>query len=458
MEIEFPSRERLAQSSDLTPADLPDFRRVQRERDHPTVDDVATATADAVRSISGLDDLPAGAEVAVTAGSRGIHDMPVVLATISTIAILIFTPFAEQTVLLPASSSGPAQTASAGLMSSLSEFWAMYGQALQMLLLLFVAFFALFGNGMVLWRVIRGNPRMAGGALAHVGLAITILGVIASSGFDRALPRLDTPPSVDEEQMPRENFVVAKNETRVVNGYRVTYTEKTTTERGRGQYIIDVTDPKGRSYTLKPVAYQGSGDQWFMHPDVKTFLEKDVFLSVTPKEATGMESEESGPGGEFQLSRGDSTVIGDRRFAVAFDGFSVLKGPEQMSSSNRSVPNRVPDDAQMAVGANLRVTNLETQETRSMMPIYLVMNDNSQQYLENRIADWDLRMAFTEMNANNSKATIAIEGVDDMQENWVVVQAYTKPLISLLWIGIIVMAVGFVIAIGRRVQDIRFRR
>jgi cytochrome c-type biogenesis protein CcmF len=39
-----------------------------------------------------------------------------------------------------------------------------------------------------------------------------------------------------------------------------------------------------------------------------------------------------------------------------------------------------------------------------------------------------------------------------------VVQAYTKPLISLLWTGIIVMTIGFVVAIGRRVQDIRFRR
>jgi cytochrome c-type biogenesis protein CcmF len=67
-------------------------------------------------------------------------------------------------------------------------------------------------------------------------------------------------------------------------------------------------------------------------------------------------------------------------------------------------------------------------------------------------------MAFTEMNANNGKATFAVEGVDVMPEDWVVVQAYTKPLISLLWTGIIVMTVGFVVAVGRRVQDIRFRR
>ena len=379
---------------------------------------------------------------------------PITFATVSTIAVLVFTPFAEQTIMLPsAAPEGPA-TASAGLTSSLSDFWTAYGQALQMLLLVFVSFFSLFGNGSVLWRTLRGNPRMAGGALTHVGFALTILGIIASNGFDRALPRLNEPQMADEEQMSRENFVVSKNQTRVINGYRVTYREKTTTDRGRGQYILDITDPNNRSYTLRPVAYQGSNDQWFLHPDVKTFLEKDVFVAVTPKEATGMSSQEGPPGGEFQLSRGDSTTLGDQQYAVAFKDFSMLKGPGATSSSHESVPN----DAQMAVGAQLQVTNLQTQETRSLMPIYMVMNDNSQQYIENRIADWDLRMSFTQMNASNGKATFAVEGVDVMPEEWVVVQAYTKPLISLLWIGIIVMTAGFLLSIGRRVQDIRFRR
>lgn len=380
---------------------------------------------------------------------------PITFATISTIAVLVFTPFAEQTIVLPsaAPSGGPA-TASAGLTSSLSAFWSAYGQALQILLLLFVSFFSLFGNGSVLWRILRGNPRMAGGALTHVGFALTILGIIASNGFDRALPRLDEPQMADEEEMSRENFVVSKDQTRIINGYQVTYREKTTTDRGRGQYILDITDPNNRSYTLRPVAYQGSNDQWFLHPDVKTFLEKDVFVAVTPKEATGMNSQEGSPGGEFQLSRGDSTTLGEQQFAVAFKDFTMLKGPDATSSSHE----RVPDDAQMAVGAQLQVTNLQTQETRSLMPIYMVMNDNSQQYIENRIADWDLRMSFTEMNASNGKATFAVEGVDVMPEEWVVVQAYTKPLISVLWIGIIVMTVGFLFSIGRRVQDIRFRR
>ena len=383
---------------------------------------------------------------------------PLALATASTIAILIFTPFAEQALVIPASTGGATQTASANLLGGLAEFWTAYGQAIQMLLLLFVGFFSLFGNGMVLWRILRGNPRMAGGALSHVGFALIILGIIASNGFDQALPRIGTPTSANEDQMPRENFVVAKGQTRTVNGYRVTYEGKTTTNRGRGQYLLNIRDPNGRTHTFKPVAYQGSNDQWFKHPDVKAFLEKDLFVSVTPKEATGVAQEEGPPGGEFQLAEGDSTLLGGQEYAVAFRGFEVLKGPGGSGMEATTTDERVPDDAQMAVGARVRITNLETQETRSLMPIYVVMNDNSQQYVENRVADWDLRMSFTEMDANSGKATFAVEGVDVMPDNWVVVQAYTKPLISILWIGIIVLSLGFVVSIARRVQDIRFRR
>jgi cytochrome c-type biogenesis protein CcmF len=383
---------------------------------------------------------------------------PIAFATIGTVAILAFTPFAEQTIVVPmqqAAQTGAPQTA--GLFADFSQFWATYGYALQMLLLVFVGLFALFGNGMVLWRIGRGNPRMAGGALTHVGFAIMVLGIVASSGFSRALPRLGELSYANEEKQSRQNFVLARGETRDVNGYRVTYLGTEENNRGRNKYLLDVTDPRGRSYQLSPIAYQGQGDQWFMHPDVKAFVEKDIYAAVTPKEATGAGQKKGPPGGEFQLAQGDSTVLGGDQFAVSFRGFDVLKGPQE-GMPDQTQSDRVPDGAMMAVGARLNVTNLKTQETRSLKPIYLVMKDNSQQYVENRVADWDLRMAFTQMDVNSGKATFAVEGVDVMPDDWVVVQAYAKPMISLLWLGIIIMTFGFVVAIIRRVGDIRHQR
>lgn len=383
---------------------------------------------------------------------------PVALATVCTVAVLALTPFAMETVVIPASQTGGTVPSEAGILGGIQEFWSTYGYALQMLLLVFVGFFSLFGNGTVFWRIARGNPKMAGGALSHIGFAILILGIVASSGFSSPLPQIGHVQTEDETKQPRENFVLAKDQTRTINGYRVTYNGQTENARGRGIYHLQFTDPKGRSYDMNPVAYEGSGGQWFMHPDVKAFVEKDIFVSVTPRAATGAADDTKG--GEIELAKGDSTVLGEEEFAVAFSHFEVLRAPDGMPMSSRTmnVPteasDRVPDGAQIAVGAVLKVTKLATGDTRQLMPIYMVMDDNSQQYIENRVDDWDVRIAFTKMSVGSGKATFAIDGVDVMPKDWVVVQAYAKPMISLVWIGIIILTVGFCISITRRVRDI----
>ncbi|PSQ88772.1 MAG: cytochrome C assembly protein, partial [Bacteroidetes bacterium QS_8_64_10] len=113
---------------------------------------------------------------------------PLGLAVASTVGVLLFTPFLERTVRVSAAPQ-QAPMAEAGLLGagSFSQFWAVYGQSLLLMLLVFAAFFALYGNGIVMWRVGRGNPRMAGGALTHVGFALVVLGIVASSGFNNTL-------------------------------------------------------------------------------------------------------------------------------------------------------------------------------------------------------------------------------------------------------------------------------
>jgi hypothetical protein len=80
--IEVPDADRLQSVTDTTVADFPEMAPVERHRDPPRVDDVDRATQDAVDAIGALDDLPAGSEVGITAGSRGIHDMPAVVSAI----------------------------------------------------------------------------------------------------------------------------------------------------------------------------------------------------------------------------------------------------------------------------------------------------------------------------------------------------------------------------------------
>ncbi|WP_436935190.1 DUF362 domain-containing protein [Halovenus marina] len=85
MEISFPGTERFEGALDFELENLPRFATATRSRDQPVVEDVTAATETALEEIAALHGLPAGSRVALTAGSRGIHDMPEVLATTVTV-------------------------------------------------------------------------------------------------------------------------------------------------------------------------------------------------------------------------------------------------------------------------------------------------------------------------------------------------------------------------------------
>lgn len=366
---------------------------------------------------------------------------PIGLSVACTLAILVLTPFVDETVRASSRASSP--VVQAGLVGGLEQFWGMYGPGLLMLMLVFAAFFALFGNGMVLWRIGRGNPRMAGGAIAHVGFAIMVLGIIASSGFSKPIAQ-GTGVLIGES---RDNFVITRGETRAVSGYNVTYVGQERTERNRPVYVLNFEDPAGRTFTVRPVVYKSEQEQWIQHPDHEIYPDKDVFVAVSPSvmfESTEEDASMADNGGEISLSRGDSTAVGSNEYLITF-----------LNYDTRVDPALVPDSTEIAVAAVLDVTNLNTGVTRRLTPIYLIMQDRSQQYIQNRVSDWGLNVTFTGMNVDNGSINLFLEGVDVEPEDWIVVQAYEKPLINMLWFGFLLLTGGFGLSIYRRFSDYR---
>lgn len=367
---------------------------------------------------------------------------PLGLAVVCTAAILIFTPFVPLTVEPAAIASESMPVAEAGMAGGLSTLWASYGTSILMMLLLFAGFFALFGNSIVLWKVGRGNPRMAGGALSHVGFALLILGIISSSGFSQPLVEGTGVQMGDS----RDNFIVNRGETMKAGPYEVTYRDREPGERGRPVYVLDFVHESGREFTLRPVVYKSNKDQWIQHPDLKTYFEKDVYAAVAPHLMfdTGNSGSDRGT---INLARGDSILVGAGEYKIRFNAFDTdLRGVS------------LPDSVQIAVAAVLQVTKVSTGETRELRPVYMIMEDRSQQFLQNRVEDWNLGIAFTGMNVDNGQVSLDVLGASIDEEDWIVVQAYEKPLINLLWTGFIILAIGFGISIYRRISDGRFER
>jgi len=92
--LEPPDPEALRAINDVSVDEYPRFAPVDVEYDQPELDDVAAATEAELVDFTPLDDLEPGAEVGITAGSRGIHDMPTILrATVETLQTRMFEPF-----------------------------------------------------------------------------------------------------------------------------------------------------------------------------------------------------------------------------------------------------------------------------------------------------------------------------------------------------------------------------
>ena len=79
MTIPFPDAAELRTATDVSIEAYPRFAVVRRHRDLDPVADVAGAARAAIDDLS-LGDLSSGASIAITAGSRGIRDMPTVLS------------------------------------------------------------------------------------------------------------------------------------------------------------------------------------------------------------------------------------------------------------------------------------------------------------------------------------------------------------------------------------------
>lgn len=344
---------------------------------------------------------------------------PIALAVVSTVLILALTPFVENSVTPVAGGS----------------FWENYGTGMMLLLLLFVSFFAFYGNGVVLWRIARGNPKLAGGALAHVGLGIAVLGIIASAGFSN--PLSDAPPGSD-----RENFILERGRPVLVEGYHVEYVGTEPGERGHTEFVLNFTDPRGNDFTMKPIAYKSNTGQWIQHPDLKLYFEKDIYVAITPR-AMVDESDTN----ELTLARDETVALGNEDFSVRFTAFETdLDLDAHMESSEA-------EQTEIAVGAVLNVTNLKTNETRELRPLYIIRKNRSVNTIPARVEEWDLGVLFTGMNVNTGEINLAVEGVE--APDWIVVQAYEKPVISLVWIGLILLTFGFILSVIRRVQDVQ---
>ena len=370
---------------------------------------------------------------------------PIALSVASTLLILFSTPFAERARTLSMADGSGAPLLQAADLLGIGEFWNEHGMGLLLLLMTFVGFFALYGNSQVMWRIARGNAKMIGGALAHVGFAVMVLGIIASSGFSKPLAKITDPKTGQS----RDNFVLDVDSPRAVGGYTVTYSGNAAGVEGRPVYSLAFVAPSGTAFDANPVAYKSNKDQWIQHPDVIKFYNKDLFVAVTPS-AVFEEGANQNPG-VVSLQQGESRDLSDGKYSFTFTKYDLEVDPniiaEHQTDSDENLSSEV------AVGAILSVVETATGDSRNITPVYRILKDRTVRSDPAGVEEWGLSFSFTGMNVDDGSIEVFVSGAVVAPQDWIVVQAYEKPLISFVWIGFIIMVIGFGISIYRRAKD-----
>ncbi len=105
----------------------------------------------------------------------------------------------------------------------------------------------------------------------------------------------------------------------------------------------------------------------------------------------------------------------------------------------------------MLLGAELKVYTLD--KVYDAMPMYGVQNNSATSY-EALVEEAKLKFNFKGVNPENKTITITTAEKDTSGE-FVIMKAIIFPWINLVWVGTIVMIVGFMLSIIRRISDLK---
>ena len=288
------------------------------------------------------------------------------------------------------------------------------------LLFVFAALFAFFVNIEIMVLTIRGDYRLMGGKIAHIGLAVFLIGAIVSGLFDQKKTVLL------EQGTPQDVF-----------GYSMTYTNKYIVEGNKTAFSVSV-QKEGELAVLTPVMFDTENQGMMRNPDILSLLTHDVYV-----EPLGLEQNKMDSDGNVLLHKGESATVGNA--TVTFTDFDMTSHDPAKS------------DGGMKVGVVLEITSMYDKER--IVP-YVMMGGGTPQYFgaESKILGTTVllnTMSIGGMGDGRSAIQISLAQKDSIPsgvnaKEILAVEASVKPFISLVWVGTLLVFTGFIISIQRR--------
>ena len=360
------------------------------------------------------------------------------------------------------------------------------------MLYLLSAWFALFGNASIMFRLARKQPKLIGGTLSHIGFGIMLLGFLASSAYDGNLLDLSAKQyneAVRKGKVTDENGSLVTqpvnflelnlHEPKIVNNkYKVTYkgyTLRNQERPGQQEYKIkfeELNEPGNTdTFFLSPQVYpMGKADttiNWSVDVDVMAGFLSDIYLYVAGSSYVERKNEQyrnreekqnrniiqpasqserletvqqdSVPTQKITLAKGDSVRMGNYRFTFQKYG--------QVDQS------QLPDSTSIAVRALVDIKYDANQTPYRIKPLFALYSDEGKNWVYSppaRFSKHNIEVQFTRVFPESGKIELTVKGISEKpKEEWILLTAEEKPFVSLVWLGTFVLMAGFSVSILR---------
>jgi cytochrome c-type biogenesis protein CcmF len=350
------------------------------------------------------------------------------------------------------------------------------------MLLTLAGTFTVVANFKILWSVWKTNPSLSGGAVAHIGVGLVLIGLMFSSGYSTVVSLNNTGMLISRqlsEEFNRENLLLFVNESRQMFGYEIEYKGERVQPRRKAGYIskrdIEYTaDPytviarrdivfngrklyaKGEQFELSPentfyeIEFRKNGKVEFVQyprvqanprfgnmasPDINRKVSMDLYTHISapmPQEAK-----------EDWTGREEITV---KRNADFFANDYVARIDEL--SRVTEIGGTPLDSTFVAVRARIRVQAEHADYTAE--PVLILSTAMQGGLIPDEVPELGLKFTLLNVLPRTDELTLRVES---RQKDWVVIKALEKPFINVLWTGTVLLMAGFGIAMVRRFRE-----
>ena len=339
--------------------------------------------------------------------------------------------------------------------------------------------FTIVANSVILVKLLKKSTfKLAGGSLAHIGLGMILIGIMFSSGYSDVISLNMSGLTYSnswEDEMNKEHVLLWINKPTQMKDYTVIYRGRQKKVEGVPEYVpanllastgkvnqavaledyqtyfkkgdtlqlvleendyfkIDYFQNEKLQFSLSPMSQFNEGMGGLISsPDSKIYLDRDLYTYVAAM--NDFSDPEWKEDEIYEVSPGQQFHIAD--FVTYFDGVEVLKELEGYTLK----------EGDIALKAKIRVLDYDVEKI--LEPTFIV-SDNQVGKLPVEDADLGLKISLENILPEQNKFVFK---VNQYQKDYVVMKAIVKPYINVLWIGTLLMLLGFSVAIYRRFDE-----